>query len=110
MSDLRERLEGLVGEARDAGELAGLVEILEGALGEARAAAEGDRAAKNGKALEVPMRFGMVGDSDPMKTVFSLIERVAPSIARTYRRSSLVWTKRFPQCDRSRDAGDMSGP
>ena len=76
MTDLRRRLESLLAEARECGELRQLAVVLEDALSEARAAG-GDAA--GGGEDPIPMRFGMVGDSPPMHAVFELLERVAPS-------------------------------
>ena len=76
MTGFRDRLDELVEDARSHGELAQLVAALEEALAGARASAGPGTA---GEAPDVPSRFGMVGDSPQMRTLFDLIERVAPS-------------------------------
>ena len=72
MSDLRERLERLIAEARERG----LADELQGWWEELRAA-EPRVPAADGAAI--PMRFGMVGDSPPMRALFELLAKVAPS-------------------------------
>ena len=76
MSGFRDRLDELFEDARSRGELAELTAALEDALAGARAASE---SRSRNEAPDVPMRFGMVGDSPPIRSVFDLIERVAPS-------------------------------
>lgn len=76
-TDLRERLDALVQEARAAG------------LGVPLAAELGRLASELGAPEEaitdapasgsIPESFGMVGDSEPMRELFQLLERVAPS-------------------------------
>ena len=72
MSDLRQRLEQLIADAR----ARGLEHELQGWWEELRAA-ERPAAAADGTAI--PMRFGMVGDSAPMRALFELLAKVAPS-------------------------------
>jgi transcriptional regulator with GAF, ATPase, and Fis domain len=68
--DLRGRLEEIVAEARRLGRLEEVTALFrELTAPVARARAEG----------EVPIRFGMVGDSKPMQTVFALLEKVVKS-------------------------------
>ena len=73
MSDLAQRMEALLAEARREGRLAELSEPLLAATEELRrleaARVEG----------ELPSQFGMIGAAPALKTVFELIERVAPS-------------------------------
>jgi len=69
---LRRRVEWIVSDARVAGIEGELPAMLEDAL---RPAAARERA----NSAEVPMRFGMIGDSPPMRAVYDLIERVAAS-------------------------------
>jgi transcriptional regulator with GAF, ATPase, and Fis domain len=71
---LQRSLEELVRAARDLG----LGDELPGMLEEALRDGKGS-AAQPAAAAAVPGRFGMVGDSAPMRTVYDLIERVAPS-------------------------------
>jgi len=73
-SDLQERLKTLLDEARVSGALEGLRPLLAEALEEAQA--QTAQAADSGK---VPIHFGMVGDSKPMRAVYALLEKVAPS-------------------------------
>ena len=79
LESLEARFAALLTEAREAGllgELRPRVEkLLEASNGDPRAQAPGPRAA----ARTVPMRFGMVGDSPPLKKVFALLEKIAPS-------------------------------
>jgi two-component system response regulator HydG len=70
-----ERLRALLEEARASGELAGLAGDLEDALLAARAA----RVNALEQAGDVPVRYGMIGDSAGMLRVFGLIERLAVS-------------------------------
>jgi len=72
VSELRERLEQLVREARERG----LALELEQWWTELHAA-EPPAAPADGSAI--PMRFGMVGDSPPMRALFELLAKVAPS-------------------------------
>lgn len=75
IDDLVARFEALFAEARAAGLSDELAPIL-------RRMAEGEVGHAPGAGLqasEVPMRFGMVGDSKPMQELYSLLERVAPS-------------------------------
>jgi transcriptional regulator with GAF, ATPase, and Fis domain len=69
---LRRRLEEIVVDARAAGIESDLPGMLEEAL---RPRAARKRSAPG----EIPTRFGMIGDSPPMRAVYDLIERVAPS-------------------------------
>ena len=71
--DLRARLVEWIEEARTAGVLGDMAPVLRGALG--------DALASTGKqdSGDIPMRFGMVGESPAMQIVFKLLERVAPS-------------------------------
>jgi transcriptional regulator with GAF, ATPase, and Fis domain len=73
-SALKRSLEELVRAAREGGILGELPAVLEEVMrdGSAPAAEPSDDAA-------IPARFGMVGSSAPMRAVFDLIERVAPS-------------------------------
>jgi transcriptional regulator with GAF, ATPase, and Fis domain len=72
--ELRARLEALLAEAREAGELEALRPVLEAALREARGPA-----ASGGRSKRIPMRFGMVAGSPAMQKVFDLLERVVAS-------------------------------
>jgi transcriptional regulator with GAF, ATPase, and Fis domain len=73
-AELERRLEEIVRDARAAGLVDDVSTILEAALrdGASRATAPGEAAA-------LPSRFGMIGDSAPIRAVFDLIARVAPS-------------------------------
>jgi transcriptional regulator with GAF, ATPase, and Fis domain len=71
--ELRDRLERLLGEARELGALADLRPLLLQALEQPAAAAP---AAGGGS---VPMRYGMVGDSAPMKAVYALLDKIVTS-------------------------------
>jgi two-component system nitrogen regulation response regulator GlnG len=68
--ELRARLERLIDDARRAGRLSELAELFLALT--AVTAVENTGGA-------IPMRFGMVGDSAPMKAVFALLERVVQS-------------------------------
>ncbi|HED66867.1 MAG TPA: sigma-54-dependent Fis family transcriptional regulator [Planctomycetes bacterium] len=74
MSELVGRLEALISEARDAGELAELAEALTVAAREAARAVD-----RSSSESDVELHCGMVGESEAMQRVYSLIERVAPS-------------------------------
>ncbi|MFT4539784.1 MAG: transcriptional regulator with GAF, ATPase, and Fis domain [Planctomycetota bacterium] len=67
------QLNQLASEARTSGVLHKLASSFD------RLASEARDAAPPRPKLEVPMRYGMIGDSDAMLPVFDLIERVAPS-------------------------------
>jgi len=67
--DLLVRLRALLAEAEETGRLDEVRAEVGGARSRPSPVDDG----------EVPMRFGMVGDSAPMRAVFELIERVAPS-------------------------------
>jgi transcriptional regulator with GAF, ATPase, and Fis domain len=69
---LRRRLEEIVRDARASGIEGELPGMLEEGL---RPPAAGKSAAP----AEIPSRFGMIGDSPPMRAVYDLIERVAAS-------------------------------
>jgi transcriptional regulator with GAF, ATPase, and Fis domain len=71
--ELRARLAEVVAEARAAGRL----DELEAAWSELMAAAPA--AAPAPEAAPLPGRFGLIGDSPPMRELFALLERVAPS-------------------------------
>ena len=71
--DLVGRLNELVAEAREQGLLAQLAPALE------RLALDARQAPFVKLAHELPMRFGMIGDSPAMKPVFEMIEKVAPA-------------------------------
>jgi transcriptional regulator with GAF, ATPase, and Fis domain len=73
---LRKRLEEIVREAREAGLAEALPSILADALRDGNAAAPRGAPAAG---PPLPGKFGMVGDSPPMRAVFELIEKVAPS-------------------------------
>ncbi len=70
MSDLRERLQQLLTEAREEGRMDELRDLLGGALAAPAPADPGG---------EFPGRFGLIGASSVMSAVFALVERVAPS-------------------------------
>ncbi len=72
-SAIRRRLAELVRDARDEGIDGELPALLEDALAEPPARVDGEAAGP------IPSRFGMVGESPPMRLVFERIERVAPS-------------------------------
>jgi len=74
VTELAQRLEELLAEARAAGRLAELSPLLGHAWREATRPPERD-----GAPADVPISFGMVGDSPAMQRVFELLERVAPS-------------------------------
>jgi len=76
VSDLGKRLEALLAEARERGELGELGDLLNAARAELAAASGASTADDQ---TDVPSRFGMVGDSEPLRAVFKLIERVASS-------------------------------
>jgi len=67
-----------VRDARAAGLLEDVPAVLEGAL-DAASRAGAPPAKTPGDAAALPSRFGMIGDSAPMRAVFDLIARVAPS-------------------------------
>jgi len=69
---LRRRLEEIVGDARASGIEGELPGMLEDAL-------RPHAAEKGATSQEFPSRFGMIGDSPPMRVVYDLIERVAAS-------------------------------
>jgi transcriptional regulator with GAF, ATPase, and Fis domain len=73
-SALERSLEALVRTAREGGLGDQLPAMFEEALRDGKG-----KAAKPAAAPAVPGRFGMVGDSAPMRAVYDLIERVAPS-------------------------------
>jgi len=68
---LRRRVDRIVSEAR----ASGMAEELPGLLEEALHA----KAPPPEPTQAIPSRFGMIGDSPPMRAVFELIEKVAPS-------------------------------
>jgi transcriptional regulator with GAF, ATPase, and Fis domain len=76
MSDPIERLRATLEELRAAGRVEEARVMLEGFLARTEPQAEADGVAV---VPDVPMRFGLVGDSAPMQAVFRLIERAAPS-------------------------------
>jgi transcriptional regulator with GAF, ATPase, and Fis domain len=69
--DLRARLEALLAEARAAGEYEALRPLLESALAEPQSERRDDGT--------IPMRYGMVGDSKPMREVAALLDKVVQS-------------------------------
>jgi transcriptional regulator with GAF, ATPase, and Fis domain len=71
---LKRKLEEIVRAARDAGLEADVSAI----LGEVLRDTAGE-VAPTSAAEAIPSRFGMIGDSAPMRAVYHLIERVAPS-------------------------------
>ncbi|MEY2745346.1 MAG: sigma54-dependent response regulator, CbrB [Planctomycetota bacterium] len=74
MDDLRAKLEAIVSEARAAGRLADLEAAwreLVDAPGAEPTAAKADK--------PIPSRFGMVGDSAPMRALHELVAKVGPS-------------------------------
>jgi transcriptional regulator with GAF, ATPase, and Fis domain len=75
---MRERLEELLGQARAAGVLAALRPQLVEVLSELEAGRESppEDGLDSGP---LPGRFGMIGDSPPMRALASLIEKIAPS-------------------------------
>ena len=75
LGEFRDRLKGLLAEAREQDLLA----EVESLWSELFDASKPDDSTLDLNAPEVPMRFGMIGDSEPMQRVFQLIERVAPS-------------------------------
>ena len=74
--EFRDRVESLLSDAREAGLLEELrpllLEML--ALPKSKPAAVG-----SDTAAEIPMRYGMVGDSKAMHRMFDLLERIIPS-------------------------------
>jgi transcriptional regulator with GAF, ATPase, and Fis domain len=72
LSDLREQLARLIAEARERG----LADELQCWWEELRAA---EPRASAIAGAPIPMRFGMVGDSPPMRALFELLAKVAPS-------------------------------
>ncbi len=75
---LKKRLEEIVRDARAAGMERDVPAILGELLGQAGGAAE-PASPSPASAGAIPSRFGMVGDSPPMRAVFALLEKVAPS-------------------------------
>jgi len=73
-SELEERFDAWLADAREHGRLATFAQRLQAATDEARGAASED--APKGS---IPMRFGMVGASPALGKVFALLEKVAPS-------------------------------
>jgi transcriptional regulator with GAF, ATPase, and Fis domain len=71
---IRLRLVEIVRDAREAGIAGELPRILGDVL-----AKPAEAAASDGNPAAIPERFGMIGDSPPMRAVFERIERVAPS-------------------------------
>lgn len=67
-----QRLQALLDEARAAGEFEALRPLLAEALAHHGPAASASTGA-------IPIRFGMVGDSAPMRALYALLEKVAPS-------------------------------
>jgi len=72
MKDLGERMRELIAEAREAGRLEDLTTALREELAS-------PRERKPAPAEDWPVSFGMIGDSEGMQAVYSLLERVAPS-------------------------------
>jgi transcriptional regulator with GAF, ATPase, and Fis domain len=70
---LVERLRSLLDEARASGELDALRPLLLEAL------ADSAPLAGAGPVGSIPIHYGMVGDSKPMRAVYALLEKVAPS-------------------------------
>jgi transcriptional regulator with GAF, ATPase, and Fis domain len=70
---LRRRLAEIVRDAREQGIEPELPALLDAAL------AESPRPLDGADAGPIPSRFGMIGESAPMRAVFERIERVAPS-------------------------------
>ncbi len=75
LDDFRRRLDELLSEAREKGFLSELQFLLADLL---EAPPQGEVPSANPEPV-VPRSFGMIGDSEPMKKVFHLIDRVAPS-------------------------------
>ncbi len=71
-AELRERLARLLAEARESGVFEDLRPLLAAALESPIAASVGDEA-------PIPMRYGMVGDSKPMREVAALLDKVIAS-------------------------------
>jgi transcriptional regulator with GAF, ATPase, and Fis domain len=69
--ELRARLEALLAEARASGEYEALRPLLESALVEPQTERRDDSA--------IPMSYGMVGDSKPMRDVAALLDKVVQS-------------------------------
>ncbi|MCP3916849.1 MAG: AAA domain-containing protein [bacterium] len=74
LTELVSQLEALVHEARDA-------DVADEFFAAMRRVAAADAVIEREEhgADEVPMRFGMIGDSEAMRRVFDLLEKVAPS-------------------------------
>jgi transcriptional regulator with GAF, ATPase, and Fis domain len=76
MDDLRAKLEALVAEAKATGRMA----ELEAAWRELSGAPDSrDAPSARSAAKPIPGRFGMVGDSAPMRALYDLVAKVGPS-------------------------------
>ena len=77
--ELRQRLEALLREAREANALAELRPLLADALAESSSARAVAPAVPEDPGGTIPERFGMVGASPALKKVFNLLEKIVPS-------------------------------
>ena len=82
MQDLRAKLEAIVSEAKAAGRMADLLAAWSELVPAPGAdAASADRVMD---ATSIPGRFGMVGDSAPMRALHELVAKVGPRTSRRW--------------------------